>query len=125
MNADEFAEVLRNSSFGHKVVEPPDFYGEIKEDPIEWLKEFNRASNSNDWGGKKKLKLIRHYLRGNTGRWYDDNCEEIEDWKQPKNEDEVENFEENFKKKYITRERQDVWFSQLIKLKQGRNESVS
>src|SRR6266542_4188117 len=66
MDARQFAEVLKDAGLSQKLVEPEEFYGKVKEDPLDFLKKFEEASEVNNWSNKRKAKLISKYLKGNA-----------------------------------------------------------
>src|SRR6266545_1403264 len=66
MDAKQFAKALKDASLSQKLVEPEEFYGKIEEDPLDFLKKFEEASEVNNWSNKHKIKLISRYLKGNA-----------------------------------------------------------
>ena len=66
MDAKQFAEVLKDAGLSQKLVEPKEFYGKVEEDPLDFLKKFEEASEVNNWSNKRKVKLISRYLKGNA-----------------------------------------------------------
>src|SRR6266540_1763143 len=65
MDAKQFAEALKDAGLSQKLVEPEEFYGKVEEDPLDFLKKFEEASEVNNWSNKRKIKLISRYLKGN------------------------------------------------------------
>lgn len=45
----------------------PSFYGG-NQDPMEWLKEFNRVMRINQYTAEYKLRVVDGYLQGITGQ---------------------------------------------------------
>ena len=106
-----------------KLVEPEEFYGKVEEDPLDFLKKFEEASEVNNWSNKRKVKLIGKYLKGNAKFWFEDLPETkywtAEDFPEDA-EDVTQNFTDQFKAKYVTEEKKQNWYTQLSKLKQKK-----
>src|SRR6266498_4077225 len=66
MDAKQFADALKDVGLSQKLVEPEEFYGKVEEDPLDFLKKFEEASEVNNWSNKRKAKLIGKYLKGNA-----------------------------------------------------------
>ncbi len=66
IDAKQFAEALKDASLSQKLVKPEEFYGKVEEDPLDFLKKFEEASEVNNWSNKCKAKLISKYLKGNA-----------------------------------------------------------
>src|SRR6266540_3304150 len=66
MDAKQFAKALKDAGLSQKLVEPEEFYGKVEEDPLDFLKKFEEASEVNNWSNKCKVKLISRYLKGNA-----------------------------------------------------------
>src|SRR6266545_1956824 len=72
MDAKQFAEALKDAGLSQKLVEPEEFYKKVEEDPLDFLKKFEEASEVNNWSNKRKAKLIGKYLKGNAKFWFED-----------------------------------------------------
>src|SRR6266498_80265 len=72
MDAKQFAKTLKDADLSQKLVEPKEFYGKVEEDPLDFLKKFEEASEVNNWSNKRKVKLISRYLKGNAKFWFED-----------------------------------------------------
>src|SRR6266498_1170019 len=72
MDAKQFAKALKDAGLSQKLVEPEEFYGKVEEDPLDFLKKFEEASEVNNWLNKRKIKLISRYLKGNAKFWFED-----------------------------------------------------
>ncbi len=72
MDAKQFADALKDAGLSQKLVEPEEFYGKVEEDPLDFLKKFEEASEVNNWSNKRKVKLIGKYLKGNAKFWFED-----------------------------------------------------
>src|SRR6266498_3436901 len=128
MDAKQFADALKNAGLSQKLVELEEFYGKVEEDPLDFLKKFEEASEVNNWSNKRKVKLIGKYLKGNAKFWFEDlpetNYWVAEDFLEDA-EDVTQNFVDQFKAKYVTEEKKQNWYTQLSKLKQKKGESTT
>src|SRR6266542_1586899 len=128
MDAKQFAEALKDAGLSQKLVEPEEFYEKVEEDPLDFLKKFEEASEVNNWSNKRKAKLISKYLKGNAKFWFEDLSEitywTTEDFLEDA-EDNTQNFVDQFKAKFITEEKKQNWYTQLSKLKQKKEESTT
>src|SRR6266511_3702059 len=128
MDAKQFAEALKDAGLSQKLVESEEFYGKVEEDPLDFLKKFEEASEVNNWSNKRKVKLIGKYLKGNAKFWFEDLPETnywiAEDFSEDA-EDVTQNFVDQFKAKYVTEEKKQNWYTQLSKLKQKKGESTT
>src|SRR6266498_3269912 len=128
MNARQFAEALKDAGLSQKLVESEEFYGKVEEDPLDFLKKFEKAFEVNNCSNKRKVKLIGKYLKGNAKFWFEDlpetNYWAAEDFPEDA-EDVTQNFVDQFKAKYVTEEKKQNWYTQLSKLKQKKGESTT
>src|SRR6266498_1633256 len=128
MDAKQFADTLKDARLSQKLVEPEEFYGKVEEDPLDFLKKFEEASEVNNWLNKRKVKLIGKYLKENAKFWFEDLPETkywtAEDFSEDA-EDVIQNFVDQFKAKYVTEEKKQNWYTQLSKLKQKKGESTT
>src|SRR6266545_4024956 len=128
MDAKQFADALKDAGLSQKLVEPEEFYGKVEEDPLDFLKKFEEASEVNNWSNKHKIKLISRYLKENAKFWFEDlpetNYWTVEDFPEDA-EDTTQNFTDQFKAKYVTEEKKQNWYTQLSKLKQKKGESTT
>ena len=108
MDAKQFADALKDAELSQKLVEPKEFYEKVEENPLDFLKKFEEASEVNNWSNKCKAKLIGKYLKGNAKFWFEDlpktNYQSIEDFSENA-EDTTQNFVDQFKAKYVTEEK--------------------
>jgi len=99
---------LKDAGLSQKLVEPEEFYRKVEEDPLDFLKKFEKASEINNWSNKCKVKLISRYLKGNAKFWFKD-LSEITYWTVKDflddAEDTTQNFVDQFKVKFITEEK--------------------
>ncbi|RHZ85013.1 hypothetical protein Glove_73g40 [Diversispora epigaea] len=49
----------------------PSFCGE-NQDPMEWLEEFNRFANINQYNNEYKLRVVSGYLQGAARQWFNE-----------------------------------------------------
>src|SRR6266498_3236229 len=113
MDAKQFADALKDAGLSQKLVEPEEFYGKVEENLLDFLKEFEEASEVNNWSNKWKVKLIGKYLKGNAKFWFKDLSETtywivdnfLEDVK-----DITQNFIDQFKAKFVTEEKKQNWY---------------
>ena len=128
MDARQFAEALKDADLLQKLVEPEEFYEKVEEDPLDFLKKFEEASEVNNWSNKRKIKLISRYLKGNAKFWFEDLSETTyqiaEDFPEDA-EDTTQNFVDQFKAKFVTEEKKQNWYTQLSKLKQKKGETTT
>src|SRR6266540_475869 len=128
MDAKQFAEALKDAGLSQKLVELEEFYEKVEEDPLDFLKKFEEASEVNNWSNKRKVKLISKYLKGNAKFWFEDLPETTywtaEDFSDDA-EDTTQNFVDQFKAKFVTEEKKQNWYTQLSKLKQKKGESTT
>ncbi|CAI2188589.1 13402_t:CDS:2, partial [Funneliformis geosporum] len=121
VNESTFATVLSNAGLGPILEKPTEFYGKTEEDPIDWLRNFNKVAEVNNWSPRRKLQVVKLYLKGSANDWYGD-------IQQPTLWDEEEEHEVGdiafttlFEGRYVTDERKNAWFTELSKLKQGKD----
>jgi hypothetical protein len=76
------------------------FSGNNSEDPIEWLKNFNRAAATNRWTTEvRKLAVAGGFLKGIAAEWYDTNLGTMANhWNTGANNN--NNFEKMFKARF-------------------------
>src|SRR6266498_102318 len=72
MDAKQFTDTLKDAGLSQKLVELKEFYGKVEEDPLDFLKKFEEASEVNNWSNKRKAKLIGKYLKENAKFWFED-----------------------------------------------------
>ena len=69
------------------------FYGKDDEEPTEWIKEFNRTAEANNWKNGKRIAIAATHLREIAMEWYEQDKENIQRWDKQGNND---SFEERF-----------------------------
>ncbi len=102
--------------FENNITTPLTFYGKDEEDPYEFIKQFNRIGKINRQNNKRKLEIVANLLKGQASYWFEKAniiSQElktiiVEDVKVTR-----PGFEEEFLKKYITREKRNTWYRQL------------
>ncbi len=92
------------------------------------MKKFEEAFEVNNWSNKRKIKLISRYLKENAKFWFEDLPETTywiaEDFSEDA-EDTTQNFIDQFKAKFVTKEKKQNWYTQLSKLKQKKEKSTT
>ncbi len=127
MNAKQLTDALKDTDLSQKLVELEEFYEKVEEDPLDFLKKFEKAFEVNNQSNKHKVKLIGRYLKGNAKFWFKD-LSKINYWIakdfSKNTEDTIQNFVDQFKAKYVIEEKKQNWYTQLSKLKQRKEEST-
>jgi len=74
------------------------------------------------------MKLIENYLKGNAKFWFED-LPDTKYWSAndlPEDaEDNTQNFVNQFKAKYVTKEKKQNWYIQFFKMKQKKGEFIT
>jgi hypothetical protein len=99
----------------------------MKEDAVAWLEHFEQAASGNRWDVPAMLRWVGSYLDGAASSWWIANKSQITTWKN--GEDPKESlpgsFYYAFIQAFITPELQNLWFSDLMRCRQQKNEDVS
>ena len=104
------------------IVKVREFYGRDEENPVEWIEEFNRIADANNWKNDRKLLIAAAYLRETAAEWYEDDKENILQWdKMGKND----SFEERFIEKFLTTMKISRQWGELLSIKQKEGETVN
>ncbi|GFX50890.1 retrotrans_gag domain-containing protein [Trichonephila clavipes] len=64
---------------------PSTFRGAPGEDPLKWLKEYDRVANFNKWDDMMCLANVYLFLDGTATQWYVNNEDALDSWKAFKN----------------------------------------
>ncbi|GFU79372.1 retrotrans_gag domain-containing protein [Trichonephila clavipes] len=64
---------------------PSTFRGAPGEDPLKWLKEYDRAANFNKWDDMMCLANVYFFLDGTARQWYVNNEDALDSWEAFKN----------------------------------------
>ncbi|GFX48950.1 CCHC-type domain-containing protein [Trichonephila clavipes] len=64
---------------------PSTFRGAPGEDPLKWLKEYDRVANFNKWDDMMCLANVYFFLDGTTRQWYVNNEDALDSWEAFKN----------------------------------------
>ncbi|GFX20333.1 CCHC-type domain-containing protein [Trichonephila clavipes] len=64
---------------------PSTFRGEPGEDPLKWLKEYDRVANFNKWDDMMCLANVYFFLDGTVRQWYVNNEDALDSWEVFKN----------------------------------------
>ena len=99
------------------------FYGkDLYEEPTEWIKEFNRTAEANNWTNGRRITIAATHLREIAMEWYEQDKENIQRWdKQGYNN----SFEERFIERFATTTRKHKWIEELQEIKQKKEETVN
>ncbi|GFW51615.1 CCHC-type domain-containing protein [Trichonephila clavipes] len=60
--------------------EPSTFRGAPGEDPLKWLKEYDRVANFNKWDDMMCLANVYFFLDGTARQWYVNNEDTLDSW---------------------------------------------
>ncbi|GFV23713.1 CCHC-type domain-containing protein [Trichonephila clavipes] len=64
---------------------PSTFRGAPGEDPLKWLKEYDRVANFNKWDDMMCLANVYFFLDGTSRQWYVNNEDALDSWEAFKN----------------------------------------
>ncbi|GFT46348.1 retrotrans_gag domain-containing protein [Trichonephila clavipes] len=64
---------------------PSTFRGAPGEDPLKWLKEYDRVANFNKWDDMMCLANVYFFLDGTARQWYVNNEDAFDSWEAFKN----------------------------------------
>ncbi|GFV03218.1 CCHC-type domain-containing protein [Trichonephila clavipes] len=64
---------------------PSNFRGAPGEDPLKWLKEYDRVANFNKWDDMMCLANVYFFLDGTARQWYVNNEDALDSWEAFKN----------------------------------------
>ncbi|GFT52151.1 retrotrans_gag domain-containing protein [Trichonephila clavipes] len=64
---------------------PSTFRGAPGEDPLKWLKEYDRVANFNKWDHMMCLANVYFFLDGTARQWYVNNEDALDSWEAFKN----------------------------------------
>ncbi|GFX67295.1 retrotrans_gag domain-containing protein [Trichonephila clavipes] len=64
---------------------PSTFRGAPGEDPLKWLKEYDRVANFNKWDDMMCLANVYFFLDGTARQWYGNNEDALDSWEAFKN----------------------------------------
>lgn len=59
---------------------PSAFAGQPGEDPIKWLKAYDRVAKFNRWDDMMCLANVSFYLTGTAGLWFENNEDKLDSW---------------------------------------------
>ncbi|GFX59014.1 CCHC-type domain-containing protein [Trichonephila clavipes] len=60
--------------------EPIDLQRSAWEDPLKWLKEYDRVANFNKWDDMMCLANVYFFLDGTARQWYVNNEDALDSW---------------------------------------------
>ncbi|CAG8640495.1 249_t:CDS:2, partial [Cetraspora pellucida] len=93
-----------------------------EDDPLEWIKTFDHAANTNNWSQEQKLKIASDYLHGIAANWYDEIKEDLE-YRDNEHAPDV-SFVTLFIQYFTTPEHRHKWQVDFNTLSQKENEQV-
>src|SRR6185503_7937259 len=94
------------------------------EDPLTWFNNFEKAKNANQWKDDRRVAIAGGYLKGLAAEWFSDIKTTIgNNWVHGSGTGNVQNFEDQFKLRFVTEQRKNKWFDELMQIKQN-NDSV-
>ena len=103
-------------------IEP--FYGREDEDPVDWLKVFEKAAIANRWeAARRKRDIAASYLREAAADWYD-RTKDIMGINWTSGYNNGNNFTDLFIKYFANETRRNRWYQELLTLRQSSNENV-
>ena len=99
-----------------------EFSGRDNEEPTEWIKEFNRVAEANNWKNERRIVIAAVHLREIAMEWYEQDKRNIQRWNTQGNND---SFEERFVERFTTIMRKNKWMDEVVKLKQEKGETIN
>ena len=104
------------------IAEVQEFSGRDDEDPVEWIRKFNRTADANNWKNEKKIAIAATRLKGIALEWYEREKENIQQWHEHENDN---SFEEKFIKELTTETKRRKWMQEILEIKQEKEETVN
>ena len=96
------------------------FSGKTDEDPTEWIEKFERAKDANNWQDARLRFIAGGLMSGEAADWYQTDKANIIQWAG----DVANSFKERFIARFSTVERMHKWQTELMDLKQRKDESI-
>jgi hypothetical protein len=114
------ALTAQNARPTEKIIIPIRKYRGNDQDPTEWLRDFNVATQANGIRAERKIQVVRGYLEGTAALWFDergraDNTR-LTAWEN--NQNQANSFTHQFILKFRTPKRIDQWQDELESLQQ-------
>ncbi|GFV09118.1 CCHC-type domain-containing protein [Trichonephila clavipes] len=81
----EQSQARCSNTFVTAMEEPSTFRGAPGEDPLKWLKEYDRVANFNKWDDMMCLANVYFFLDGTARQWYVNNEDALDSWEAFKN----------------------------------------
>src|ERR1043166_2058336 len=103
-------------TFQHElnIVRPNKFSGKESEDPVEWIEQFNRAADANNWDQSKRTRFAAAYLTDNAANWYETAKTTFIGWTGTGH-----SFTSQFLAKFASTSRINDWYIQFKRCKQN------
>jgi len=113
---NRLAQAIERNQGGEKnLIKIEPFKGDGTQDPIDWIKEFDRAATANNWSANRQLALAKAYMKGIAAEWV--NGAGLTAYN---NNDDVEHsFKPKFKTRFSDMKQKASWQQQLFEIKQG------
>lgn len=89
---------------------PKPSYGNVDENPANWLKAFTRMKKATSLGDVQMLLVVSGYLKGAAEMWWESVEDETATW---------EDFVAKFKAKFASELIRQMWWAVLESLRQG------
>src|SRR4051794_216219 len=102
------------------------FEGGPNEDPAEWVREFNRVANANDWTNDDaddnlRLKMAKAHLKGEAADWCEENGATLSRWN---NGNAANQLAALIVTRFATPDKKQRWHQEFDEVRQSPGESV-
>jgi hypothetical protein len=104
-----------------EIIKPTKFFGNGTQDPIDWLKKFDKAARVNGWNENLRREKLYGFLEDQAEDWY------LETYVQGGEDDELPTWAAlmtSFRNKFCGAKWQNKWIKQLAELKQLPGETI-
>lgn len=110
------------------IVKVTDFSGKDNEDPYEWIDQFERAAEANQWGDGRLVAIAKGYFKGAAADWVRDATaanavNQIVAWDGGNNAANT-SLRPRLIEKFASETKQNRWYQELMTTRQMANESV-
>ena len=109
------------------IIKVSDFHGKETEDPYEWVDQFERAAEANQWVAARMLPIATGYLKGAAADWLraataQNAANRITAW--INNGVPLTSLKDRLTDKYAPESKQNRWYQELMTMRQLATESV-
>ena len=102
-----------------------DFYGRDDEDPIRWLKDFEKVAKRYKWdNAENRIAIAGTYMKDAAADWFDERMTGVTHWETGEGAGNNTNFTDRFKTQFCNDARTNNWYHDLVNLKQQSDKSV-